>query len=198
MGTAPKPVPALEGRDTITWVWDRDSALCPPKGHFKAGGVQRINVAVKKSRELWSQQRCASAMPRAIAGLQGLNSPQSSEGLQVRAPHLESHGTALSATLGCLLWTWAGGGSPNSVFSSREFKDIPQAFSKTFWGGGKQGGQLIPRKSQIPSDSLNRASQGPQDLQELRASRAFVATLAPLGHRGTEGLQGCLGCQDRR
>jgi len=63
---------------------------------------------------------------------------------------------------------------------------------------GPLRGRLIPPKIQIPSDSLNRVSQGPQDLQELRASREFAAMLAPPGHRGTEGLQVCLGSQDRR
>lgn len=45
---APKAVPVWERRDAITSVWDRGSILCPPKGYFKAGGVQRINMAVKK------------------------------------------------------------------------------------------------------------------------------------------------------
>lgn len=160
------------------------------KGPFQSRwGPENKYIYEKRSRELWSQQRRAFANPWDITGVQGLNSPQSSKGLQVRAPHIASHGIALSPALRPLLWSWAGGGGPNSVYWSYEFKDFSQDLC---------GGKLVSPKIQIPCDSLNRVNQEPQDLQELRASRAFMATPAPLAHRGTEELQVCLGCWARR
>lgn len=73
-------------------------------------------------------------IPWDVAGLQSLNSLGSSEGLQVRGPHLASHGTALSPALGPLLWTRAGGAVSISVYGSCELKETPQAFSRTFRG----------------------------------------------------------------
>lgn len=71
-------------------------------------------MAVKKAGELWSQQRCIFVIPWDVAGLQGLDPLESSEGLQTRAPP-QQHGTALSPALGHLLWTRSGEGVPNSV-----------------------------------------------------------------------------------
>lgn len=58
-----RPILTWKGKKNCMWVWDRGRALCPRRDQFRTGELQRINMAIKKSRELWSQQRDVSAVP---------------------------------------------------------------------------------------------------------------------------------------